>query len=86
MPQSVFVDKENQVNEAVAKPAKTRQASNHQSTDSQKPEYFVLRAKSKELLLKMYDTDPESLAILKELKRQKNGSRKRDKGRSKFIR
>ena len=50
-----------------------------------KPQFFVLRAKGKELMLKMYDMDPESQAKLASLKRR-NQNCHRSKERSKMIR
>ena len=49
------------------------------------PTYFVLRAKTKELLLKMFDDNPDSKQMLNELKRSKS-TLKKDSTRSKKIR
>lgn len=56
---------------------------------AQQPAFFVLRAKSKELMLKMYDQSQESINLLAMLKRNKLDKSihiQRKEGRSKLIR
>ena len=70
IPQTVFTTKQGAqqpAKTAAFKPNNLDQSNNGSILDSieQEPSYFVLRAKSKELLLKMYDTSAESHAILK---------------------
>jgi len=54
--------------------------------DQRKPTFFVLRAKGKELMLKMFDLNPAAHEKLANLKRRDEGQGKRSKERSKMIR